>query len=73
MTVINNIHLLAEEMGNTIYICRSRYVRPKPRLVAEQWFNLFPGEAAPGNIIALEKVPKSATKSRPKRIKKAFN
>lgn len=71
MSLIQNIHQLAEEMGNSIDICRSRYVRPRARALAQQWFNLLPGKAAPSNIIALEKVPKSAKKTMPKGVIRA--
>jgi integrase len=44
-SIIQNIYQLAEEMGNTPYICRSRYVRPRARHLADQWFtNLMPAE-----------------------------
>ena len=63
MATIQNIHQLAEEMGNSIYIWRSRYVRPRARSLAEQWFNLMPSASMPRNVVRF-KVPNFAPQNR---------
>jgi integrase len=55
MSVIKNLHQLADEMGNSPEICARHYRNPRPKSHARAWFNIFPPAAA-ANVISISRV-----------------